>query len=82
VKFHWTSLRGQQHVDPDPGADGPGRGSSPLTNDLVSEIPTGDFPKWGLYIQVLKPEELATYALDPMDATKIWAGIPERTSAP
>lgn len=52
-----------------------------MTNDLVSAIRKGDFPKWDLYIQVLKPEDLAKFDFDPLDATKIWPGIPSARSA-
>ncbi|EGH26450.1 catalase, partial [Pseudomonas amygdali pv. mori str. 301020] len=45
---------------------------SHLTNDLVGAIKKGDFPKWDLYVQVLKPEELSKFDFDPLDATKIW----------
>ena len=60
------------------GGGSPGRDYSHMTNDLVSAIRKGDFPKWDLYIQVLKPEDLAKFDFDPLDATKIWPGIPER----
>ena len=49
-----------------------------MTNDLVTHINKGDFPKWDLYVQVLKPEDLAKFDFDPLDATKIWPGVPER----
>ncbi|EGH29791.1 catalase, partial [Pseudomonas syringae pv. japonica str. M301072] len=41
-------------------------------------IKKGDFPKWDLYVQVLKPEELAKFDFDPLDATKIWPDVPEK----
>lgn len=43
-----------------------------MTRDLISVIDQGDYPKWDLYLQVLEPEALATFAFDPLDATKIW----------
>jgi catalase len=49
-----------------------------MTNDLVSHINKGDFPKWDLYVQVLNPQDLSTFDFDPLDATKIWPGVPER----
>ena len=78
VKFHWKSLQGQKNLDPKQVAEVQGRDYSHMTNDLVSAIRKGDFPKWDLYIQVLKPEDLAKFDFDPLDATKIWPGIPER----
>ncbi|WP_237860487.1 catalase KatB [Pseudomonas sp. PGPR81] len=78
VKFHWKSLQGQKNLDPKQVEQVQGRDYSHMTNDLVSAIKDGKFPKWDLYIQVLKPEDLATFDFDPLDATKIWPNVPER----
>ncbi|WP_397455718.1 catalase KatB [Pseudomonas versuta] len=78
VKFHWKSLQGLKNLDPGQVAQVQGRDYSHLTHDLVTHINQGDFPKWDLYVQVLKPEELKSFDFDPLDATKIWPGIPER----
>lgn len=78
VKFHWKSLQGLKNLDPGQVAQVQGRDYSHLTHDLVTHINQGDFPKWDLYVQVLKPEELKSFEFDPLDATKIWPGIPER----
>ncbi|MEQ9728956.1 catalase, partial [Pseudomonas sp. WHRI 8822A] len=51
---------------------------SHLTNDLVGAIKKGDYPKWDLYVQVLKPDDLAKFDFDPLDATKIWPDVPEQ----
>ncbi|WDY60477.1 catalase KatB [Pseudomonas sp. PSKL.D1] len=78
VKFHWKSLQGQKNLDPQQVAQIQGRDYSHMTHDLVSAINKGNFPKWDLYIQVLKPEDMAKLDYDPLDATKIWPNIPER----
>lgn len=78
VKFHWKSLQGLNNLDPQQVAQVQGRDYSHMTHDLVSHINQGDFPKWDLYVQVLKPEDLAKFDFDPLDATKIWPGIAER----
>ncbi len=78
VKLHWKSLQGLKNLDPGQVAQVQGRDYSHLTHDLVTHINQGDFPKWDLYVQVLKPEELKSFDFDPLDATKIWPGIPER----
>ncbi|MNI87457.1 Catalase precursor [compost metagenome] len=78
VKFHWKSLQGQKNLDPKQVEQVQGRDYSHMTNDLVSAIKDGKFPKWDLYIQVLKPEDLAKFDFDPLDATKIWPNVPER----
>ena len=78
VKFHWKSLQGIKNLDPAETTAMQGKDYSHLTTDLVSAIKKGDFPKWDLYIQVLKPEELARFEFDPLDATKIWPDVPEK----
>lgn len=78
VKFHWKSLQGQKNLDPAQVVKIQGQDYSHMTNDLVSALNKGDFPKWDLYIQVLDAQDLATFDFDPLDATKIWPDVPER----
>lgn len=78
VKFHWKSLQGIKNLDPKQVVQVQGRDYSHMTNDLVTNIYNGNFPKWDLYIQVLNPQDLSKFDFDPLDATKIWPGIPER----
>ncbi|SFD64740.1 catalase [Paracidovorax konjaci] len=78
VKFRWKSLQGLKNLDPKQVEQVQGKDYSHMTNDLVGAIKRGDFPKWDLYIQVLKPEDLAKFEFDPLDATKIWPDVPER----
>ena len=78
VKFHWKSLQGIRNLDPKEVTQVQGRDYSHMTHDLVTHINKGDFPKWDLYVQVLKPEDLKSFDFDPLDATKIWPSVPER----
>ncbi|WP_103310196.1 MULTISPECIES: catalase KatB [unclassified Pseudomonas] len=78
VKFHWKSLQGLKNLDPKEVVKVQGQDYSHMTNDLVNHINKGDFPKWDLYVQVLNPQDLAKFDFDPLDATKIWPGVPER----
>ncbi|WP_023640542.1 catalase KatB [Dickeya zeae] len=78
VKFHWKTLQGIKNLDPKQVEDVQAKDYSHLTNDLVAAINRGDYPKWDLYIQVLTPGDLAKFDFDPLDATKIWPGVPER----
>lgn len=78
VKFHWKSLQGVKNLDPRQVAEVQANDYSHMTRDLIAAIDRGDYPKWDLYIQVLKPEQLASLAFDPLDATKIWPDVPSR----
>lgn len=78
VKFHWKSLQGVRNLAPKDVAKLQGVEYSHLTQDLVAHISKGNFPKWDLYVQVLKPENLKGYDFDPLDATKVWPDVPFR----
>lgn len=78
VKFHWKSLQGVRNLSPKEIIKVQGTGHSHMTQDLVTHISQGHFPKWDLYVQVLKPEDLRTYNFDPLDATKVWPDVPFR----
>ena len=77
VKFHWKSLQGIKNFGPNDVAKVQGNSYSHMSEDLVSHIDKGAFPKWDLYIQVLKPEDLKQYEFDPLDATKVWPNVPQ-----
>lgn len=40
--------------------------------DLFKAIEKGDFPSWGVYIQVMKPEEIKNAPIDIFDDTYTW----------
>jgi catalase len=78
VKFRWRSLQGRENLDPTAVERIQGKSFSHMTEDLVAAIARGDYPKWDLYIQTLRPEQLAGFDFDPLDATKVWPDVPER----
>lgn len=78
VKFNWRTRQGRKNLDPAEVQAVQGRDYSHMTRDLVEAIDRGDFPKWDLYVQLLKPEDLAKFDFDPLDATKIWPDVPSR----
>ncbi|AZF55017.1 Catalase KatE [Pseudomonas sp. R4-34-07] len=78
VKFHWKSLQGTRNLSPKEVAQVQGADYSHMTQDLVSHINKGNFPKWDLYIQVIRPQELGNFEFDPLDATKVWPDVPLR----
>ncbi|WP_438308462.1 catalase [Pseudomonas guariconensis] len=78
VKFHWKSLQGRENLAPKEVERIQGQDFNHMTHDLVAAIGRGEFPKWDLYIQTLKPEQLAAFDFDPLDPTKIWPDVPQR----
>ncbi|WP_425458213.1 catalase [Collimonas rhizosphaerae] len=77
VKFHWKSQQGVKNLTRAEAAKVQGEDFNNLTDDLYAAIKRGEFPKWDLYVQVVKPEDLGKFAFDALDATKIWPGIAE-----
>jgi catalase len=78
VKFHWSSVQGKKSLRPNEIASSIGADWNLMSNDLYGAIRKGDFPKWDLYVQVLKPSDLSQFSFDALDDTKEWLGVPER----
>ncbi|AZE73550.1 Catalase KatE [Pseudomonas synxantha] len=78
VKFHWKSLQGVRNLSPSDATRQQGADYSHMTQDLVTHIDKGQFPKWDLYVQVLSPQAFKHYDFDPLDATKVWPDVPFR----
>lgn len=78
VKFQWKSQQGVKNLTASEADKIQAKNFSHMTQDLVENINKGNFPKWDLYIQTLKPEELAGFDFDPLDATKVWPNVPFR----
>jgi catalase len=78
AKFAWKSRQGERNLRPQEIPVIQGKSTSHATVDLYKAINAGNFPKWDLTVQVLKPAELDKFDFDPLDDTKIWPGVPER----
>ncbi|WP_407935277.1 catalase [Alkalimonas mucilaginosa] len=77
VKFNWRSQQGVNSLDLDQVAATQAADFNHLTRDLYHHIGAGNYPKWDLYIQTLRPEQLNDFRYHPLDATKVWSDIPE-----
>ena len=77
VKFRWKSLQGQKSLNATEIQALQGKDFNHMTRDLIAAIDEGKHPKWDLYIQVLKPSELASFDFDALDPTKVWPNVSE-----
>jgi catalase len=77
VKFHWKSLQGQKNLTASEASAVQAKDFNHASRDLIDAIDHGDFPRWDLYIQTLKPQELGRFDFNALDATKIWPGVAE-----
>ncbi|WP_137926897.1 catalase [Cupriavidus sp. 2SB] len=78
AKFQWRPQQGEAYLTRAEAAKIQGMNFNNLTADLYMAIEEGQHPKWDLYVQLMKPEDLAKTQYDPLDATKIWPGIPAK----
>jgi catalase len=77
VKFHWKTMQGVQNLSAAEATAIQGKEFNHASLDLMNAIARKDYPRWELYLQVLKPEQLTQFDFDPLDATKIWTNVPE-----
>ncbi len=77
VKFNWHSMQGLANFTGDEPGIAMGKNFSGHTQDLYEHIKAGDFPAWELGVQTIKPADLDKFAFNPLDATKVWTGVPE-----
>ncbi|EAQ77329.1 probable catalase hydroperoxidase hpii oxidoreductase protein [Blastopirellula marina DSM 3645] len=77
VKFNWRSMQGLNPATAEEAAAASAKNHSGMTADLYDSINRGQYPEWELGVQMLKPDQLDDFDFDPLDATKIWTGVPE-----
>lgn len=78
VKFHWASRQGQHNLTMQQAAAIQAQDFNHASRALMDAIRHKQYPQWDLYIQVMQPEDMAKLDYNPLDATKIWPGVPER----
>lgn len=75
VKFHWKSRQGVKTLT---ATEAGKKDFNYATNDLYQNIGAGRYPRWDLYVKVLRASDFAKLDYNPFDATKDWYGVPER----
>lgn len=77
VKFHWKTLQGEQNLTSAEASAIQAKDFNHASTDLIEAIKQKDYPRWDLYVQLLKPEQLSQFDFDALDATKVWPGVAE-----
>lgn len=77
VKFHWKSKQGIKNFTAEEAAAAAAKNHSFATADLYENIKAGNHPSWELAVQTIPAADLGKFEFDPLDATKIWPGVPE-----
>ncbi|RDA85664.1 hypothetical protein CP532_4649 [Ophiocordyceps camponoti-leonardi (nom. inval.)] len=72
VKWHFKPDGGIETMDAERAVHLAGSEPDYHVKDLFNAIEKGDFPSWSVYVQVMKPEEVAKAPVDIFDDTVTW----------
>jgi catalase len=72
VKYHWMPLAGEQYINRQEAARLAGENPDIAGQDLYDTIATGKNVEYGLYVQLMNPDDAAHLPFDPLDDTKVW----------
>ena len=72
VKYKWISQQGERNLSQQEADSIQSTSVEHATLDLYNSIAHGNYPKWDLYVQLLKPSDFAKLDFNPLDATKVW----------
>jgi len=72
VKYKWMPQQQIKNLTQDEANKIQATQIEHATLDLYNQIEKGNFPKWDLYVQMLKKEDFDLLDFNPVDATKIW----------
>ncbi|WP_246072942.1 catalase [Paenibacillus dokdonensis] len=72
IKYHWMPFAGEQYIDRHEAARLAGENPDIAGKDLYDTIAAGKTVDYGLYVQLMNPDDAATLPFDPLDDTKVW----------
>jgi len=72
VKFHFKTAQGHAYYTNEEGNAIIGNTREGFQESLFGAIESGDFPKWGFYVQIMPEKEAETTPYNPFDLTKVW----------
>lgn len=72
VKYKWIPQQERKNLTQEEANQIQSTNVEHATLDLYNNIQAGNFPKWDLYVQMLKKEDFDVLDFNPTDVTKIW----------
>ncbi|MBB6731584.1 catalase [Cohnella zeiphila] len=72
VKYRWVPLAGEQYIDRQEAARLACENPDYAGKDLYDTLARGETVEYGLYVQLMNPQDEATLPFDPLDDTKVW----------
>lgn len=72
VKYTWKPQQGERNLTMEQAEKIQGKDVQHATVDLYQNIKKGNFPKWDLYVQLMKASDFSKLDYNALDPTKIW----------
>ncbi|RJE86269.1 catalase [Paenibacillus sp. 1011MAR3C5] len=72
VKYHWIPTAGIQYIDRQEAAKLSSENPDYAGQDLYDTLAAGKTVEYGLYVQLMNPQDEAILPFDPLDDTKVW----------
>jgi len=72
VKYHWIPAEGIQYIDRQESAKLIAENPDYAGQDLYDTLAAGKTVEYGLYVQLMNPQDEAVLPFDPLDDTKVW----------
>jgi len=72
VKYHWMPLAGVQYIDRQEAAQLACENPDYAGKDLFDSLNAGKTFEYGLYVQLMNPQDESFLPYDPLDSTKVW----------
>ncbi|WP_282940286.1 catalase [Paenibacillus sp. RC67] len=72
VKYHWMPLAGVQNIDRQEADRLACENPDYAGKDLFDTLAAGKTVEYGLYVQLMNPQDESSLPYDPLDDTKVW----------
>jgi len=72
VKFHFKTMQGHAHYTNAESAEVIGKSRETYQEELFGAIERGQFPRWGLCVQIMPETDTGKTPYNPFDLTKVW----------
>ncbi|WP_042397398.1 catalase [Geomicrobium sp. JCM 19037] len=72
VKYQWLPFAGEQYIDAKEAAELSAQNPDYAGRDLYDTIASGEPVEYGLYVQLIDPDDVHQLSFDPLDDTKVW----------
>jgi catalase len=72
IRYTWRSKQGEKNMSVAEASKIQSGDFQHATTDLYDNIKKGNFPKWDLYVQMMKAADFEKLDYHPLDPTKVW----------